>query len=266
MTATLCAMLLQTGPSHPIAEPAYLITVAISVVSLFIAGLALFYTRQKHLGREPRSKLKLELDRSRNERSGFCTRGWMENPAVQVEDDDASSKPMSERSRIPVYFARARITNMGPFTAKTITLCLTGVEDLNNKKAGDDNPLRDIVQPLRWSDSWTFEADKGRKEVTARQGVTTFTTLPQGAFRYCDLCFYYDLQGSERMGRFRRRRAYFAVENLPSHSYSIPDGEYKIKLHLSAENCDSFECTFKLTVNFGIADEYQRMRFEEHVR
>jgi hypothetical protein len=94
-------------------------------------------------------------------------------------------------------------------------------------------------------------------------GLTTLPILAIKDFRYCDICFQYDLDGPKNLGRFRKGFVYFAVANLPSDTYALGNGEYIVRFLLAAENCERTDCTFKLFINLGIDDPSKRVRFEQ---
>jgi hypothetical protein len=243
----------------------------VAVISIAIAAFGLGLGIAKHWGLVPRSRLGLEIaDSMAQEQSkydGLYSRGWIENPRVPVtpdevvattEDNAKRMLPVEERSRIPAYFARAKITNLGRFTANSITLSLTSI-----KRLTDGEAIVTTVQPLRWSDTWYFQADQSRNIVNATPGMLTFPVMPLGDHRYCDICFHYDLKGPTNLGRFLRRRVYFAVGNLPSQTYSLEEGVYEVTFNLVAENCNPVQVISQLHISFGIEEPRQRVRFEK---
>jgi hypothetical protein len=235
-----------------------LASLSLSLVALYVSYRSYRISLERHQGLGPKSALKIELAGSGNSTLGLYSLGWMENPLVaKGEDDDEPQPPMSQRSRIPAYFARARVTNLGPFTASSITLSLTRIERLTDPKEPTDT-----VQPLRWSDSWSFKADRDQRTLNPTAGSTTLPSLHPKSDSYCDICFHHHLEGPKRLGRFRVGLVYFAVTNLPSHTYALGDGEYIVKFHLAGKNCEPLECAYKLVINLGIAEPTKRVRFE----
>lgn len=200
-----------------------------------------------------RRKTSLELQ-LRN----FTSGGWIENPAVAVKDGDEDGLPVAERSRVAACFMKARIVNVGKFTARETILSLTKIERITDAKL--ITPI-ETFQPLRWSDTWLFRADADRNMVDTTAATTIFPGIPSNSFRYCDVCFYYDLAGPKVLGRFRKDRVYFCVTNLPSNTYSVVDGEYLVTFHLGSENCASVERAYHMTVNLAVKNPEERVRF-----
>jgi len=235
-------------------------TLIVAVVSISVAAFTLGINIAKHWGRGPKSKLRLEIAdsgaRGQNQYDGLYSRGWIENPLISVSTENEDSLPMESRSRVPAHFARAKITNLGNFTANSITFSLTSI-----KRLTDGEAIVTTVQPLRWSDTWYFQADQSRKTVNSSPGILTFSTMPVEDHRYCDICFHY-LEGPERLGRFRKGYVYFAVANLPSQTYALENGEYEVTFNLVAENSIPLQRKCKLLINLGIVAPRQRVRFE----
>src|SRR5260370_29524320 len=96
------------------------------------------------------------------------------------------------------YFTRARITNLGPVTIDNITLSLTGIEN----PATGGKPMD--IQRLRWSNSWRFKADRNERTVGATEGKMSLPFLTTGDREDCDVCFHYDLDGPDNLGRFQK--------------------------------------------------------------
>lgn len=233
------------------------------VISIAIATFTLGMHIARHWGHGPKSRLKLEIANSQapnqDEADGLYSHGWIENPLVPVRTDE-ESMPMEERSLIRAHFARAKITNSGNFTAKSITFSLTSIQRITY--GGETEPIVTTVQPLRWSDTWRFEADQRRNLVSADPGIITFPKMPQDDHRYCDICFHYDLQGPKSIGRFRRGLVYFAIKNLPSQTYALEPGLYEVTFNLVAENCVSLQRKCKLIISLEMPEPRQRVRFE----
>jgi hypothetical protein len=80
--------------------------------------------------------------------------------------------------------------------------------------------------------------------------------------RHCDVCFHYDLDGPDNLGRFQKGRIYFAVRNLPSNTFSVIAGEYRIKLRLAADGY-LIDRTYNLLVDLKSKEPGERVRFEE---
>jgi hypothetical protein len=240
------------------------LTLLISLVSLFISVVTIAATLLQEWLRDRfrwkgRARLKIEIEKA----DSHCTHGWIEElHALKVDRADWRGNPEDGiGDRLKVLFYRAKITNAGIVPARQITVWIKRFEckDLTSE-AKKKAPLENII-PLRWSDFWRFSTNVEKKKVTGGQTDITFPLLPEGCSKYCDLCFHLSPAGPPEVGGLKRNRAYFAVLNLPSSSYSIEgNAHYRVDLHITAENAPPLEVAIDVTTDFSAEETAVQMK------
>ena len=171
--------------------------------------------------------------------------GKIPNPKVphRSEEEDRLAETHN-RSHIPVYFVRARVTNKAACAISSCELYVTGINSTRT-----DLPFP--RQELRWANSWFFEADPARNVVLPRGDVRPQHIDPNDSC-HCDVCLYYDLQGPENLGEFTRGRVYLVVNRLPSATYSLEVGTHVVNFQLAARYSDGTSIKRDLSFNVNV--------------
>ena len=209
------------------------IAAVLTLIAILVALFGDLLRARFHMA--PEARLKLEVLGGKGYHHGWID-GAVDNSA----------------ERVKVHFFRARVTNVGVASADSVAVSLAHLECLSDQTRA---AIENTAMPLRWSDSWLFiMGNNGR--LRGGPANTTLSSLPYGSSRYCDICFFYDLGCSHEIlgASLNRKRAYLATENLPSNTYSLASGRYRIQLHLSALNAKPITLLFEVDINWDIAD------------
>jgi hypothetical protein len=207
---------------------------------------------QDRFGWKGRARLRIEVE----DADSHHMHGWINETDKITRLENWRGKPEDEKGeRLRVQFYRAQITNTGIVPARQITVWIKRFECLNAKP--QTKPLENII-PLRWSDFWRFDTDIEKRKVSGGETEITFPLLPEGCSKYCDLCFHLSEDGPPEVGGLKRNRAYFAVLNLPSSSYSIEgNAHYRVELLITAENARPLEAVIDVRTEFDSKSEVE---------
>ncbi|HTW46940.1 MAG TPA: hypothetical protein VMD92_03265 [Acidobacteriaceae bacterium] len=230
---------------------------SVSAIVISIASIAASLGKewlQDRFGWKGRARLQIEVEKAYSHHM----HGWIDQADRITHAEDWRGKPEDEKGeRLKVHFYRAKVTNIGFVPARQITVWIKRFECVDS--TSDKKALENII-PLRWSDFWRFVTDVERNKVTGGSTEITFPLLPEGCSKYCDLCFHLSYDGPPEVGGLKRNRAYFAVLNLPSSSYSIEgNSRYRADLLITAENARPLEAVLEVTTDFTAKDAV-RMR------
>jgi hypothetical protein len=207
-----------------------------SIVALMIAVAGIFQDRIRRslMG----ARLKLEFE--------------MKPPFIFKK----SLSPAEEGIRWESFYFRVGVMNQGGSSASKVTVMLAGIEK-KDEKTGTYKGLDWFVPiNLDWCHGVGFEYPE------IHPGSTAYFDLGLSSCSAKDLGSYFGaLLGERDLKKFHLATS--RIDGIQA-GYSLPEGHYRMRIHISASNCDPLEVNFEFLYAPGWSRDTSELLSSDH--
>jgi hypothetical protein len=209
-----------------------------SVVALLIAVIGVFQDRIRRFLMGARLKVEFE----------------MKPPFIFKK----SLSPVKNGIRWETFYFRVGVINEGSSSASKATVMLAGIEK-KDEETGTWKRLDWFVPiNLDWCHSVGFEYPE------IHPGSTAYFDLGMSSCSAKDLVTFF----GARLGEPDLKKFHLATSRIDAaqSGYSLPEAHYRMRIHISASNCDPLEVNFEFWYAPGWSSDTSELLSSDHTR
>lgn len=209
-----------------------------SIVALLIAVIGVFQDRIRRFFMG--AKLKVEFE--------------MKAPFVFQKHSFDSEKGFPRES----FYFRVGVMNEGSSSASKATVMLAGIEKKDEETGAWKGLDWFVPINLDWCHGVGFEYPE------IHPGSTAYFDFGMSSCSAKDLAAFF----GARLGEPDRKKFHLATSRIDGvrEGYSLPEAHYRMRIHISASNCDPLEVNFEFLYTPGWSSDTNELLTSDHTR